>query len=290
MPARVVVSVRPVSPRALPPPYTGPAVNAAVLAAVREELSPEASAYLHDGPPPRPFAITPLLDEHQRAPGRSSARVRFEVGILLDEITSSMLAALRNRDRWRFGFTDYVTEAVELAGGEPYPDLLAAAPPATSWAFGLVTPVSFATGRDDGVRRQRILPDPERVFGTLAYRWRAWARDLAPLPSDIDATINGHLELVETTLSSAEYVVKIGAPKRRGCVGFVRYQLAAPADVPPRTRAALNALARFACYAGIGDRTPSGMGYVVADPDGQHRIRRPERVRRTDGAPSRAPA
>ncbi|WP_157180519.1 CRISPR system precrRNA processing endoribonuclease RAMP protein Cas6 [Protofrankia coriariae] len=274
MPARVVVAVRPASPGALPPPDTGPAVNAAVLAAVREELSPEASAWLHDGspggPPARPFAITPLLDEHQRAPNRSSVTVRFEVGILFDDIIGSMFGALRNRDRWRFGSTDYVTETVEFVQVEPYPDLLAAATaaPATSWAFGLVTPVSFATGRGDGARRQRILPEPERVFGTLAARWLRWAPSVAPLPADVEAAIGDHLELVDMRLFTTEYVIKIGTPKRRGCVGFVRYQLAAPADVPPRTRGAIDALARFACYAGVGDRTPSGMGYVIADPDG----------------------
>ncbi len=268
MPARVIVYLKPASSGALPPPHTGPAVNAAVLAAVRDELSPEASAYLHDGPPPRPFAITPLLDERQRPPGRSSNTVRFEVGILLDEIVGSMLAALGARDRWRFGATGYTTESVELVQAEPYPDLLATTAPAASWAFGLVTPVSFATGRGDGARRQRILPDPERVFGTLAARWRTWAPSGAPLPPDIDDVIDDHLELVDMRLSAAECVVKIGAPKRRGCVGFVRYDLAGPSGVAPLTHSAIGALARFACYAGIGDRTASGMGYTVIDPDG----------------------
>uniref|UniRef100_UPI002AD456D0 CRISPR system precrRNA processing endoribonuclease RAMP protein Cas6 n=1 Tax=Frankia sp. Cas3 TaxID=3073926 RepID=UPI002AD456D0 len=78
-------------------------------------------------------------------------------------------------------------------------------------------------------------------------------------------------------LATAEYVVKIGAPKRRGCVGFVSYTLAEPAGVPAGTRSAIESLARFACYAGIGDRTASGMGYTVIDPDGHHTRDRPRR-------------
>ncbi|WP_322777746.1 CRISPR system precrRNA processing endoribonuclease RAMP protein Cas6 [Frankia sp. Cas4] len=267
MPARIIVTISPASAGALPPPHTGPAVNAAILAAVRDGLSPEASAYLHEGSPSRPFAVTPLLDERQRTPARTSEHVRFEVGVLLDAIVGSMLAALSAPDRWRFGSTDYATQSVALVEAETYADLLAAAPPATSWAFGLVTPVSFATGRGDGARRQRVLPDPERVFGTLAARWRTWAPD-TPLPADLDDAIDDHLELVDMRLATAEYVVKIGAPKRRGCVGFVSYTLAEPAGVPAGTRSAIESLARFACYAGIGDRTASGMGYTVIDRDG----------------------
>ncbi|WP_239331887.1 CRISPR system precrRNA processing endoribonuclease RAMP protein Cas6 [Frankia sp. CiP3] len=266
MPARIIVNIAPTTAGALPPPHTGPAVNAAVLAAIRDGLSPQTSTYLHDGPPPRPFAITPLLDERQRTPDRTSQHVRFEVGVLLDDMTGPILAALAARDQWRIGATDYTKRSVDLLEATPYPDLLATAAPATSWKFTLITPVSFATGREDGARRQRILPDPERVFGTLAARWRTWAPE-TPLPPDIDNTIDDHLELVDMRLTTTEHMIKPGAPYRRGCVGFVRYVLAEPAAVPPETRSAVNALARFARYAGIGDRTASGMGYTLTEAD-----------------------
>lgn len=284
MPARIVVSLTPTSPNALPPPQTGPAVNAAVLAAIRDGLSPELSAALHDGPPPRPFAVTPLLDEHQQAPSRTSRHVRFEIGVLLDHLVGPVLACLATHNTWRFGTTGYTASDVTLAAAETYPDLLAAAPPATSWELTMITPVSFATGRGDGARRQHVLPEPTRVFATLAARWRTWSPE-TPLPVTIDSAIIDHLEIVDLRLRTIEYLVKTGTPPRRGCVGYVRYRLADPAGVTPETRGGIEALARFARYAGIGDRTASGMGYI-ADA-ARPRTHRGGAPRQTAAAPSR---
>ncbi len=289
MPARVVVSLVPTSAGALPPPETGPGVNAAVLAAVRDGMSPELSAQLHDGPPPRPFSVTPLLDERQQVPARGSRQVRFEVGVLIDDLVGPFLACLAGRDQWRFGSTDYTLGGVELAGAEAYPDLLDAAPPMAAWALRFVTPASFATGKGDGARRQHVLPDPVRVFGTLAARWRTWAPH-APLPAGLDAAITDHLELAEMRLATEEYLVKTGTPKRRGCVGSVRYHLAEPAGLTAEVRSGVEALARFACFAGVGDRTASGMGYTVLEAGRSSPARRPQRTDRGERPRERTPA
>lgn len=142
-----------------------------------------------------------------------------------------------------------------------YRALLDGARPVTSWSLELVTPVSFATGRGEGARRQRILPDPERVFGTLASRWRALAGQVG-LPDGLDEVIRDRLELVDCHLDSAQHLAKAGTLPRRGCVGRVRYAVADAAGVAEPVLAALDALATFALVAGVGDRTAVGMGHV----------------------------
>ncbi len=265
MPARIVVGLKPESAGSLPPPQTGPAVSAAVLASLRDGGYTELATAMHDAHPPKAYAVTPLLDEAHRAPGRTSEQVRFEVGVLRDELMAPVLAALTARSRWEFGRTGYVTDTVFMGAAEPYPELLAAARPATTWAFHLLTPVTFITGGLQGARRQQPLPDPERLFGALLSRWRAHTGDLSPLPDGTPEAIEGHLEITDFELRATEHLIKAGVGPLRGAVGTVRYTLVQASAVPAPARCGLDALARFALYAGVGNRTNVGMGYVLPD-------------------------
>ncbi|MBL7618806.1 CRISPR-associated endoribonuclease Cas6 [Frankia sp. AgB1.8] len=259
------------SPGALPPPQTGPAVAAAVLAAVAR-VDPALAARLHDDPPPKPYRLTPLLDEQHRPPRRGSQQVRFEVGILVDALFAQFHHALSSAATWRIGQTTYQAAGTEIAALLPYPDLASEALPATSWGFQLVTPCAFGTAREEGARRQRVFPEPEWVFTSLAQRWRTNAPDLRgpdgaafDLGGAVDAA-ERNLQVVEFDLHSAEHLVKPKVPPLRGAVGTVRYTLAEAASVSVDARHALSALATFATYAGLGDRTTVGMGHVLAIP------------------------
>jgi CRISPR-associated endoribonuclease Cas6 len=266
MPARIAVALRPAVAGALPPPQTGPAVSFGLLAAVRDAGFPDLAADLHDMRPPKPYAVTPLLDETHRPPGRHSRQARFDVGVLTDELVAPILAAVHARDRWTIATTDYVPDgdadggAVRLTAVETYPELLAAARPRTSWSFRLLTPTTVVTGLREGVRRSRPLPEPDWLFGSLANRWQAGAGEDAPLPAELIPAIEDHLEVVDANIRIAAHLVQGGQPPLRGSVGTVTYGLARPGAVPPAVRRALDALARFAGYAGLGDRTNVGMG------------------------------
>jgi hypothetical protein len=114
----------------------------------------------------------------------------------------------------------------------------------------------------------RPLPEPEWVFASLATRWQALA-DGAPLPDGLANAVAGHLELADFQLTMAEHLVKAGQPARRGSVGQLTYRVVEPQLVPAPVLAGLDALITYASYAGIGDRTAVGMGYVhlVPAPD-----------------------
>jgi CRISPR-associated endoribonuclease Cas6 len=264
MPVRIMVALTPEHDRAVPPPHTGPAVYAAFLGAVRER-SPRLSAVLHDSVRYKPFTLTPLLDERDRAPTEAGA-TRFEIGLLSDELTGPVLGALTGMERVRVGRTWYRPDSPDVVSAVPYLELALTAEPVVEWSFRLLTPVGFASARDEPVRRQRPWPDPVRVLRNLAARWDTFAGDVA-LPPDTVAVLSDHVEVVGGDLRIVEHLVEPGkrdspAGYLRGSVGTVRYRLADAHRVPAEIRLALDALAGFAEFAGFGDRTAMGMGYV----------------------------
>lgn len=260
MPVRIRVDLIPDQPTAVPPPQNAPAVNAAFLAAVRAE-DPDLAAALHDAPRYKPFTLTPLLDLHDRTPTQPGAPARFEIGLLVDELTAPLLAALHAGGRHRIGKTTYRTGDVSVLSAQDYPSIAQAAAQATRWSFTLITPVSFATAADQGARREHPWPIPERVFTNLADRWNAFA-GLARLPSATHHTIHNHLETVDGTLHLTRHLVKTPDIHRTGAVGTVSYRIADPHTVPTEVIPALNALTTFATTAGFGDRTALGMGHI----------------------------
>ncbi|MEX5637261.1 CRISPR system precrRNA processing endoribonuclease RAMP protein Cas6 [Parafrankia sp. FMc2] len=263
-----MTTLEPVSPGALPPPHTGPGVAAAVLAALARR-HPDLATRLHDALPPKPYTLTPLLDERDQPPRATSTKVRFEVGLLADELFAPVYEALLTEPVWRVGRTEYRPVAVEPRMPASYAALAAQTTAATEVGFRLVTPVGFSTAKEEGARRQRVFPQPEWVFRALAARWQAFAA--APgggldLPDSLGRAVEEHLEVVGCELRVAEHLVKPKVPPARGCVGTVRYGLAEPARVPADARHALDLLATFATYAGVGDRTTLGMGHVTRLP------------------------
>lgn len=265
MPTQIVVSLVPTAATAVPPPHTGPAVYAAFLKAVRA-VDPELSAIMHDSPRYKPFTLSPIVDEGGRAPTEPGRPARIVVGLLVDAYAAPVLAALHAAAGHQIAQTRYRTVDV-AAHAVSYAELATGADPAaTTWAFDLLTPVGFATGRGDGARRQRPWPDAERVFGNLARRWDAFAGEVA-LPTSAEATVADHLEVVDAEVRVVAHLVEPRQPNpehrfRRGAVGAVTYRLAEPTAVPGDARRAVDALATFATYAGFGDRTAMGMGYV----------------------------
>ncbi|MDG4765246.1 CRISPR system precrRNA processing endoribonuclease RAMP protein Cas6 [Solwaraspora sp. WMMD406] len=265
MPTQIVVSLVPTAATAVPPPHTGPAVYAAFLKAVRA-VDPELSTVLHDRPRYKPFTLSPIVDERGRAPSEPGQPARIVVGLLVDAYAAPVLAALHSAAGHQIAQTRYRTVDVAVHALS-YAELATGADPdATTWAFDLLTPVGFATGRGDGARRQRPWPDAERVFGNLSRRWDAFAGEVA-LPASAATAVADHLEVVDAQLRMATHLVEPGQHNpehrfRRGTVGSVTYQLAEATGVPGDARRAVDALATFATYAGFGDRTAMGMGHV----------------------------
>jgi CRISPR-associated endoribonuclease Cas6 len=262
MPARMVVPLQPVNGRPKLPPHTGPAVSAALLAAVRDSGLADLANAMHNLPPPKPYALTPLLDERDRPASPASRSMRFEIGVLADELVAPLLGVLHNTRTMRLANCELALRQPELTAAQPYPSLATEATENSGWTLTILTPAAFATSRGEGARRLRPLPQPEWVFRSLLSRWTALAGGGLLPDNDLAVAIEQHLTVEDLQLKMAEHLVKAGQPTRRGVTGTITYRLAGAGKLTPPVRIGLDALMRFATYAGIGDRTSVGMGHV----------------------------
>lgn len=258
MPTRIVVHLGHRNGRAPVPRHTGPAINAAFLAQLREAGEAGLTSALHETRPPKPYTLTPLL-----GPGAdgSSGNARFEVALLADALVAPVLQALAKTRTLRVANCFYEVASVEVAATEQYATLVARARPTDGWRLRIRTPMAFLTAREEGARRCRPFPEAEWVFSNLHRRWEFFAPEIA-LPPSAAAAITSNLEVADHRLTMAEHLLKPGAPPGRGSVGEVVYRLAEARRVPSSAKIALDALVRFSRYAGIGDRTTIGMGNV----------------------------
>ena len=266
MPTRLVVRLETERANAVPPPHTGPAIHAAFLRAVGGS-DQKLAAGMHDDRKHKSFSLTPLLDDHDHPPTRPGVPARFEVGLLRDEDIVPVLAALAAPRRWRIGTTGYRATSVEAVASASYEELALEARVSRQWSFDLLTPVGFGTARQDGVRRSVSWPDPARVLTLLAARWNRFAGRHVALPDDIAHVVGEHLQVNGGTLRVVPHLVEPNQRThptgyRHGSIGTMSYEVVAANDVPVETLRALDALANFADYAGCGDRTAVGMGYV----------------------------
>lgn len=122
------------------------------------------------------------------------------------------------------------------------------------------TPTAFRQGKYDA-----LLPTPERVFGSLLRRWNAYS-DL-PFSEEIltfvgEGRYDIRSEKVTDPRGQFQHTGAKVSPCNQfvGSVGKVTYQLRG--KVEPDTIKQLNTLADYALYAGVGRKTPMGMGVV----------------------------
>ncbi|MEU4828512.1 CRISPR-associated endoribonuclease Cas6 [Actinomadura sp. NPDC023710] len=263
MPARIIVNLEPAGARPpVPPPHTGPAVNAALLAALRDFGEADLSSALHETRPPKPFSLTPLLDERNQRADASSGKVRFEVGVLVDSLTAPILQALAATQNVRVARCVYRLAAVGIGGAESFPGLATGARPADRWTLRIATPVAFFTAREEGARRIRPFPEPEWVFADLHRKWNAFAPEAA-LDEATGQAITRNIEVADYRLTMAEHLLKSGVAPARGSIGTITYRVADTRRSTAQVQRSLDALVRFAAYAGIGDRTTIGMGHLL---------------------------
>lgn len=120
------------------------------------------------------------------------------------------------------------------------------------------TPTAFRQGKYDSA-----MPTPDRVFGSLLRRWNHYS-GIAFSPDILDAVQPSHFDIrTEVATDPRSQFHHTGAKinpcnQFTGCVGRVTYQVLGNVDTV--TLKQLNTLADFALYAGVGRKTPMGMG------------------------------
>ncbi len=122
------------------------------------------------------------------------------------------------------------------------------------------TPTAFRQGKFD-----TALPTPDRVFGSLLRRWNHHST-LAFSPDILETVQPSYFDIrTEVATDPRSQFQHTGAKtdpcnQFTGCVGKVTYRVLGKVDA--LTLKQLNTLADFALYAGVGRKTPMGMGMV----------------------------
>lgn len=114
-------------------------------------------------------------------------------------------------------------------------------------SFAICTPATFRQGKYDSA-----LPTRECLFNSLLNRWHQYSP--IALPDHLIECLFPSFFNIRTEIIS-DY-----RGKSIGCVGVVNYRILGEAE--PATIKAINALADFALYAGVGRKTAMGMGMV----------------------------
>lgn len=98
------------------------------------------------------------------------------------------------------------------------------------------------------------LPTADLVFGSLLKRWQKYST--VPIPSELIERVRKQVFPCRFELRTQR--VADQRSKFIGCLGTVTYEILG--QVPTEQIRQLNVLADFALYAGVGRKTPMGMG------------------------------
>jgi CRISPR-associated endoribonuclease Cas6 len=260
----MVLRMTPLGPPAGPlgEAHTG---HAAFLNLIRR-ADPVLSAALHSGSERRPFTISPCWAAEQRqTPDGNRLRAPW---LRITLLRSDLFAGLRGL------FLKPRPDLDLRLGGQIFrPTELLLSPEASPWAghasyqvlglgeratrvIGLhfATPTSFSLGQRAWGRRMELLPRPDFVFDSLWRKWNAFA----PEPFGPEVVQVARDQVVLSQLEGATREIRFPRAPQLGFVGRCTYGIKGQVAEP--VLRALNALADFAFYAGVGYKTTMGMG------------------------------
>lgn len=249
----------------------GHQAHAAFLKTVQESDAALAEAFHLPNVPVRPFTVSPLLgvgparDGRVRLSPEETYSLRFTV--LHPSIFERFMARFLHHEGRPIVHLGrallLIKEILVTPGSHPWAGysswarLAAEAQPEREITLEFASPTAFGFGQRAWGKKVIVLPDPAPVFESLIRSWNS----LAPPPLQLDK------EALTAYLGEDVVIKRIGWLETRmqefkhapqvGFVGQVTYGLMGSDDY---SRRALNALADFAFYAGVGMKTTMGMG------------------------------
>lgn len=288
MPHSLVLNLLPETP--IPPGFTtGKHLHALFLSLV-SSADRSLADQLHANTANKPFTLSPLQVIDRRKPIKPRTQARFPDSLspnhtqpipagtpcwwrisLLDDRLFSQLAQLwlnlNPAQPWHLGPANlHITSILGTpqstqpwANFQTYDQLQAqASSQDCKLTLQFCTPTAFRQGSYDAA-----LPTPDQVFGSLLRRWNSYS-DLE-FPSEIITVIQPSFfeictVIVKDPREQFQYTGAKASPGSQfmGCVGTVTYQILG--KVEESWIKQLNTLADFALYAGVGRKTPMGMG------------------------------
>lgn len=249
----------------------GHLAHAAFLKAVQESDAALSEALHTPHQPIRPFTVSPLMGVGRVRNGQ----VRLSPGqdyflrltVLHPPIFERLMARfLKGEGRLLIQLGQahlLIKEILVTPGSHPWAgytswtDLMAGAMPEAEITLDFASPTAFSFGQKEWGKKVVVLPEPGLVFGSLIRTWNSLSPPLLRIERDgLTAYVEDNV--VVTRLNGLETrMLHFSRSPQVGFVGRVTYGLMADNLI---ARRALNALADFAFYAGVGMKTTMGMG------------------------------
>jgi CRISPR-associated endoribonuclease Cas6 len=238
-----------------------------------QSIDPELATTLHQQEAEKAFTLSPLQVENNRKGGHKTHLLQWQhdrsipagmpcwwrISLLDDQLFGKLMhlwLSLSSSQAWHLGAADL--QVVSVLGTpqatQPWADFSTyaqlfeqASEELRQIHLQFCTPTTFRQTKYDCA-----LPTKEFVFQSLLRRWNRYS-DI-PFPETTLAPIYPSFFDIRTE------IVTDSRSKLIGCIGEVTFQILG--DVEPLTIKQINALSNFALYAGVGRKTPMGMGTV----------------------------
>lgn len=234
-----------------------PFAHAAVLHAL-SAVAPDLGRELHDMPRRKPFAlaIPPTAQQQQTV---LLLRFMAEAGL---NYAQALINYWSLHSTMQLGSVTCEVNSVTFAT-PPWPSLstwadLQRPPESATIRIQFLTPTAFMRNGYNGTRYTSVVPEPAIVFGGLSELWRKLRGP--DLPSELEQRIQaGGCVITRHHIQTMAFHTE--GRTQIGFLGDVTYRcLSTPED-----RAALQALARLASFAGVGYQATRGMGLVQVE-------------------------
>jgi len=218
--------------------------------------------------PQKPFALSPLSRDEQH-------NYSFEAGLLDDGLLIRLWrsAAADFGRSLKFGPSSGTVSmnGFDLLGTDSYAELVASAEPVMRWTMHALSPTLWRDRNED-------LPFPKAgsLIVGLNRRWGVWS----PVPLDsADRSVSTNGKARVARLSISDFAIESASlmRDRRDRRGFIGQVDLVTDEADTQARARVDALMRFAEYAGVGSMTPYGFGVIAVtretyDPTGSNAL------------------
>ncbi len=245
MPYSIVISLKTV--KTLPTEGGVPhrALNA-LLYHWLEAADPKLAQFVHDQAEPKPFTVSPLVED-------GDGRYRFRMTLLEDEYGPYVSKGMERERTVRVGDQILAIDGETQVTHRTYADLAQQAGTSPVIILRFDSPTAFKTRE-----MQYPLPDPVLVFASYQARWNAFAPAEFQIDDAWAAWMAQSVAVSRFQIETA--VFQYGKYQQIGCIGVAQYTAVERSSDAHASRGPLNALADYAYFCGTGRLTTQGMG------------------------------
>ena len=217
------------------------------------------------------FTISPFLKGAKTSRGYSllypdrttSFRITYLKEKFFESLIKGLLFSLNKKEVLKFSEVEILLERVDWQQGKKasftsFEEISSQAQDERKIILEFCSPTTFENAEE------QLFPLPEQVFSSLLKKWNAFSEVKIPF------RVRGEFKKIRVIQHRLKTeTIPFSEDKIIGFMGKATYEL--PESIDEKTREAVNALADFAFYSGIGDKTSRGMGQArrLKNPDSE---------------------